>query len=48
MATGTVKWFNATHTVDDELVMIFSTDHGMTEVKSLVPSRMGMRYSNFV
>ena len=34
--TAVVKWFNATHTVDDELVMIFSTDHGMTEVKSLV------------
>ena len=34
--TGVVAWFKATHTADDELVMIFTTDHGMTEIKSLV------------
>jgi predicted AlkP superfamily pyrophosphatase or phosphodiesterase len=33
---GVIKWFNATHTADDELVLIFSTDHGMTDVKNLV------------
>jgi hypothetical protein len=31
-----IRWFNATHTADDELVLIFSTDHGMTGVKNLV------------
>ena len=30
---GVTKWFNATHTAEDELVLIFSTDHGMTAVK---------------
>jgi predicted AlkP superfamily pyrophosphatase or phosphodiesterase len=33
---GVIAWFNATHTNDDELVIIFSTDHGMTDVKTLV------------
>jgi predicted AlkP superfamily pyrophosphatase or phosphodiesterase len=31
-----LKWFNATHTADQELVIIFSTDHGMTDVTTLV------------
>ena len=30
---GVITWFNTTHTVDDELVLIFSTDHGMTPIK---------------
>jgi len=34
--TAVVAWFNATHPADDELVIIFSTDHGMTEVKTQV------------
>ena len=33
---GVTAWFNRTHGPDDEMVVIFSTDHGMTSVKQLV------------
>jgi hypothetical protein len=34
--TGVTGWFNRTHGPDNELVVIFSTDHGMTSVRQLV------------
>jgi predicted AlkP superfamily pyrophosphatase or phosphodiesterase len=33
---GVIAWFKATHRPDDELVVMFTTDHGMTAVKHLV------------
>ncbi len=33
---GVTTWFNATHGPADELVVLFTTDHGMTDVKELV------------
>ncbi len=33
---GVTGWFNATHGPGDELAVLFSTDHGMTSIKSLV------------
>ncbi len=33
---GVTAWFTRTHTPADELVLIFSTDHGMTTVKEQV------------
>ena len=34
--TGVTAWFDRTHTPADELVFVFSTDHGMTQVKEQV------------